>query len=525
MDSQTALVQTLQYLGPAIFWVLLTTAGGFASLLVCQIKPVYDFGTIMTLATVLIGAAVAVFFPLTAIGWGNRPIQHGRLEPITQYWLVRLLIAIDRYPKLCGAVILLPGLVLALGILRLQPQTDFTNNFRPETEVYRAYRFIEDHYGGVGQLELILDTPDLLALSNQELKDYVDRLRRLEDKLTEIRIETEQGEKVYGLSKAVSIPEFYSFFDEIPLLGQMLTPRARLRLLAGDIDAARQELVPVARALLGKFSRYVEANAVLPAFWNRDERKLRIVLQARERLSTWAKRDLLRQIERCCREELGNAAEFRITGIYLMLAGLIESVLRDQAYTTVVALGCMFGMALLAFRSLKLAAIAMVPTVLPVLAVVGTMGWIGLPVNIATAMLASVAMGMTIDSSILYLYRLREEQAAGRSFAEALVRTHGSTGAALMVASVALVLGFSVLTQSRFLPLVHFGLLAALALLGGVIGNLVLLPLLLRWTHRRDWREVGAVALRRASTGLWLSSDNQPAALSASDVSAPTTND
>ncbi|GBD37075.1 Putative membrane protein YdgH [bacterium HR36] len=166
-------------------------------------------------------------------------------------------------------------------------------------------------------------------------------------------------------------------------------------------------------------------------------------------------------------------------------------------------------MALVAFRSLMLALIAMVPTVLPVLAVIGTMGWAGLPVNIATAMLASVAMGMTIDSSILYLYRLREEQAAGHSFAEALVRTHCTTGAALIVASVALVFGFCVLTRSRFLPLVHFGFLAALALLGGVIGNLVLLPLLLRLTHRREWQQLRALGIEREQLPIPASADSQ----------------
>jgi predicted RND superfamily exporter protein len=121
----------------------------------------------------------------------------------------------------------------------------------------------------------------------------------------------------------------------------------------------------------------------------------------------------------------------------------------------------------------------MVPTVLPVVAVVGTMGWVGLPVNIATAMLASVAMGMTIDSSILYLYRFRQEQQAGADFETALARTQGSTGIALVISNVALVLGFGVLVLSRFIPLVHFGILTALALFGGLAGNLILLPLLL----------------------------------------------
>jgi len=492
MNSQQALQQTLLYLGPAIFWVSMTTAGGFASLLVCQIKPVYDFGMIMMLATILVGVAILLFFPLTAMGWQSQPLYNQRWKSWTKLWLDRLLVLLDRRPWLSSSWLLLPGVTLALGMARLQPQTDFTNNFRPDTEVYQSYRFIEDSFGGAGQLELILSTPDLYSLSNDELRQYIGKLRRLEDRLMALEVVMESGQSVKGISKALSIPDFYDFLDNLPAVAGFLTPRARLFLLAGNVPAARKELGVGAVLVPANVWQRAQENPILLSFWNPVERKLRILLQARERLSAWAKRTLLAQLEDCCRQELGEETAFLLTGVYLMLAGLIESVLRDQAYTTVVSLGCMFLMALVAFRSWRLALIALVPTVLPVLAVVGTMGWINLPVNIATAMLASVAMGMTIDSSLLYLYRLREEQLAGQSFAGALLLTHRSTGAALLVASFALVFGFSVLTQSRFIPLVHFGLLAALALLGGVIGNLVLLPLLLRLTHRSAWRELAS---------------------------------
>ncbi|MCS7161380.1 MAG: MMPL family transporter, partial [Gemmatales bacterium] len=451
----------------------------------------------------------ALFFPLTAMGWRNRPVPHGRLEPIAHSWLMRLLRLLDRHPWWCSGMILVPGMMLALGMLRLQPQTDFTNNFRRETEVYRAYRFIEDSYGGAGQLELILDTPDLFTLSNEELKAYLSKLRNLQEKLSALEIPTEQGEIVRGISKAITLTDFYDFLDNLSAVSRFLSPRVRLYLLAGDAGSARRELGVLAAAIPANVWKTVQEYSVLSTFWNRDERKLRILLQARERLSTWAKRDLLKQIHECCRQECGDT-KYRLTGIYLMLANLIENVLRDQAYTTLVALACMMGMALCAFRNWKLACIAMVPTVLPVLAVVGTMGWIGLPVNIATAMLASVAMGMTIDSSVLYLYRLREEQWGGSSFGQALIKTHCGTGMALLVASCALVLGFSVLTVSRFLPLVHFGLLAALALLGGVIGNLILLPLLLRVTHREAWREINQWFEENAHPGLTSESSRPP---------------
>ena len=117
--------------------------------------------------------------------------------------------------------------------------------------------------------------------------------------------------------------------------------------------------------------------------------------------------------------------------------------------------------------------------------VIGSMGWIGLPINIATAMIASVSMGLTVDSSIHYISGYRRARLRGLGVYEALRDTHQGVGRALVFANLALIVGFTVLTLSHFIPLVYFGILVSVAMLGGLIGNLVLLPLLLRWAESR----------------------------------------
>jgi predicted RND superfamily exporter protein len=133
----------------------------------------------------------------------------------------------------------------------------------------------------------------------------------------------------------------------------------------------------------------------------------------------------------------------------------------------------------LAYHNLRIALISLVPNIFPILLVVGAMGWLGVPVNVGTAMIAAVSMGLTIDASIFYLYGYRKTRNAGRPLAEALRETHQGFGRALVFGTLALVVGFSVLAMSRFIPLVYFGVLVSLAMLGGLIGNLLLLPLLL----------------------------------------------
>ena len=104
------------------------------------------------------------------------------------------------------------------------------------------------------------------------------------------------------------------------------------------------------------------------------------------------------------------------------------------------------------------------------------MGWLGLPINIGTAMIASVSLGLTIDASIHYLAGYQHAIEAGKPHHQALRESSTQIGRALVLSNAALVLGFSVLALSNFLPLVYFGLLVSFTMVSGLLGNLVLLP-------------------------------------------------
>ena len=135
----------------------------------------------------------------------------------------------------------------------------------------------------------------------------------------------------------------------------------------------------------------------------------------------------------------------------------------------------------IAFRSIPIGLMSILPNIFPILLVIGSMGWIGVPINIGTAMIASVSMGLTVDSTIHYLAGYRRAREEGLDHYAALRVTHASVGRAVIFASAALVVGFTVLTLSHFIPLIYFGVLVSAAMLGGLLGGLILLPLLLQW--------------------------------------------
>ncbi|HLQ45827.1 MAG TPA: hypothetical protein VK137_13905, partial [Planctomycetaceae bacterium] len=174
------------------------------------------------------------------------------------------------------------------------------------------------------------------------------------------------------------------------------------------------------------------------------------------------------------------------TGLFVLLAFLIESLMSDQWTSFALAAAGITGMVWYEFRSLSMGLMSLIPNVFPNVLVVGLMGWIGLPVNIATAMISCVSMGLTVNSSIIYIDAYQRARARGLPVFDALHETHrGNIGQVVVYSNVALIAGFSVLSLSHFIPLVYFGLLVSLAMLGGLFGNLVFLPLLLGWWDGR----------------------------------------
>ena len=237
-------------------------------------------------------------------------------------------------------------------------------------------------------------------------------------------------------------------------------------------------------------------NVIQPEFstslYNSKAGRMRIMLRSKERQAAGEKLKLIEQVQHITQDWADNElkedfpnAEVEATGIYVLLANLIDNLLSDQLLSFALAAIGIVAMMLIAFRNFKIGLISIVPNLFPILLVVGGMGWAGISVNIATAMIASVSLGLTIDSSIHYLTEFQRARTL-LSVKDALKQTHQRVGRAMVFSNIALIIGFSVLTFSHFMPLVYFGILVSLAMMGGLAGNLILLPLLLSWAVGKE---------------------------------------
>jgi predicted RND superfamily exporter protein len=276
-----------------------------------------------------------------------------------------------------------------------------------------------------------------------------------------------------ALTKVMSVADVMAAISPISLerleqstLGNWIVSRA--------IDMLQRELPQLGTALIGTD----------PADGSR---WLRMMLRARERQPAEAKHAIIDQVRRIVAEELpprDGLPAGEVTGFFVLLAQLVDRMIADQWGTFLLAAIGIFGLLAIAFRSPLLALLALVPNALPIFVVLGLLGWSGARVNMGTAMIAAVSMGLSVDSSIHYVAAFRRRLAAGHAFHAALETAHQTAGRASIFSTLALVVGFLALTTSGFIPTVSFGALSCLTLAGGLFGNLVILPVLLTLAAR-----------------------------------------
>ncbi|QDU64653.1 Putative membrane protein YdgH [Planctomycetes bacterium Pan216] len=449
-DREEAMRRTLSRVMPAVCWTCLTTAVGFGALFMSGVAPVRSYAFVMTTASLFVGLASLLLVPggILLGRFASAPVPAPGEERLKES-LAKLVGWTTHHAVLTTVVMAVILGVAGVGFRWLRVETDFTANFRDESPILRGYRFVEDRLGGAGVIELAFSAPEVPTA------DYFEKLRKLEDDLRGIP----------GITKVTGLVDLLDFFREaLPITK---TPFGGFLGLSSDgLIRTQLEMLRLAKPTMIK------------ELWNQDGNRMRIVLRVREKQTVAGKRELLASISERAERILSEPVQ--VTGLWVLMTYLIDSIVSDQWSAFAVAAIGILAVMTLAFRSFRYGLVAFLPNVIPIVVVLGLMGWVGWPINVATAMISSISMGLVVDFSIHYLSRFRQEREAGASFDEALALTHQSTGKAMVFANLALMIGFSILSFSSFVPTAQFGALVSIAILGGLLGNLFFLPVLLR---------------------------------------------
>ena len=470
LSGRDALERTIRLLAAPVFWACSTTAVGFASLLVAEVGPVGDFGLMMAIGALMVLGSVILVLPTLALAG---PFDAGPRRPPSERFLDagldRVIRGVQRWPKTIGLTSLVLAVVAAAGVFRLEVETDFTRNFRATSPIVRSYKFIETNLGGAGVWDVLLPAGEHVDWN------YLTRVRRLENRLRrEVVAIDSDGNRLPGLTKVLSLDD--AVVAGSPRILSRVPVSVRNVLVNQGIERIRSRMPALVEALHGEDP--------LPPGGH----YFRIMLRARERQPAGAKREIIRQVETIVAEEFpatDRSPGGEVTGYFVLLTNLVDSMLRDQWLAFGVATAGIGLMMLMALKSPVLGAVTLVPNVMPIIVVTGLMGWAGVKINMGAAMIAAVSMGLSIDSSIHYVIAFKRARRKTNDVDEALAVVHQSVGRAMVFSTLALIVGFAVLATSEFVPTIYFGVLVSLAMLGGLAGNLVVLPLLLKLVTRR----------------------------------------
>ena len=455
------------------FYTALTTIVAFASLVTSDIIPVMDFGWIMSVGIMISFLVSYSFFAAILLllpkGEASPTLHH---EPALTRWLGDL--SVTKAPLLLALMLFL-FLFAAAGISRLSLENRFVDYFRADTEIHEGLAFIDRHLGGTVPMDIILRFDPFEGQQLDESSDF-------------FTDEVDDYPERYWFTpaKIEYLEQLHEFLEAQPAIGKVLS-LYNLELIARDFNDGRPlgavELVAVLDAVPENLRRELIAPYAMP-----QSGRLRVAIRLHETDVDYQLDSLIRDIETFATTKMDLAPDqVRVTGMAVLFNGMLRHLFNSQASTLMFVVIATLVMLLLLLRSLRLAVLGLMPNLLAAATALGIMGFAGIPLDIMTITIAAIIIGIGVDDAIHYLHRFREEYARVGNARTAVRNSHASTGNAIYYTSITVIIGFSVLGFSNFMPTVYFGLMTALAMMLALLANLALLPsLLVLAYHRRD---------------------------------------
>ena len=464
-------------------YTALTTIIGFGSLVFSGIKPVIDFGWMMSIGLAVTFVTAFTLFPAIVLLLGRarsperrgegegaeHPATRGRTDRFTR----SLALAAERH----GAVVLATAgallAVCALGVSRLTVENSFVDYFSEDTEIYRGLSLIDRELGGTTPLEVILDLDEDRIFDDEP-----------SPKPTEYDAEAEREKAGYWFTefKIERIEEVHDWLDSQPEVGKVLSLASLVRV--GETLNDGEPLDSLQLALVYRRApEDLKQNLIEPYVdILRDE--ARILLRIHDTLPGLQRQELLDRVRNGLRDELGlGPRDVTVSGLLVLYNNMLQSLFTSQISTLGAVLAGVALMLLLLFRSLTLAVLGIVPNLLAAGAVLGAMGLLAIPLDLMTITVAAVTIGIAVDNAIHYIYRFREELARSGDYTATMHVCHANIGKAVFYTSATIVFGFSILVLSNFLPTIYFGLLTGLAMSIALLAALTLLPKLILLTR------------------------------------------
>lgn len=474
MDQINLIELTVKKMVLPCLYTALTTIFAFTSLVFSNIKPVIDFGWMMTAGLTITFLTSFLLFPsILALLKKTEQEDAAKSKSFITHGFAQIT---EKYGKTIFLISLCLCLISGLGISKLKVENSFINYFDDKTEIYQGMKLIDEKLGGTTPLDVLIkfdsnNEVDLVDDPDLDEEEFEDPLGFLEEEV--------KSDKYWFTSDKVNkIKDVHDYLDTLPEVGKVMSLASIIRLAEG-LNKGKELNNFELEILFKKIPDDVKSSIVDP-FLSKEDNEARINIRILDSRPDIRRNELIKKIRNGLTSQIGlKEDETVITGILVLYNNMLQSLFKSQILTLgYVMLGIAF-MFLVLFRSFPLAVIGIAPNVLAAAIVLGIMGIMEIPLDMMTITIAAITIGIAVDNSIHYIYRFREEFRSNKNYLETMKICHQNIGRAILNTSITIIFGFSILILSNFIPTILFGTLTGLAMFIAMSLVLTLLPKLL----------------------------------------------
>ena len=455
------------------FFAIFTTVIGFLSLALSDIKPIIMLGVMMS-------ASIAVSLALAFLLFGSAMTLMPKLAPVRTFeskfgftkYCAKFALEHGRAVYMIALAVLIFGLY---GISKLRVENSFISYFKDTTEIHKGMQVIDTKLGGTVPVDILIkfNKPkfDKIAAKNEPKDEFDDEFaaNANEDKYWFNQHKIDVAKKVHNYLENKRFVGHVSSMGTIVKIVENITRKP----IDGLMLSILYEQIP-------QKYKYI----ILSPYVSIKDNELRFTARTLDSDDALRRDEFLRELRTDITNLTANDnASVQVSGAMVLYNNLLQSLIVSQVDSFGFVVLALFVVFCIIFRSVKLAVIAIISNLIPLCAVFGVMGALGIPLDIMSITIAAISIGIGVDDIIHYIHRLKIELRS-RNVAEAIKASHASIGYAMYYTSFAVILGFSIMVTSNFIPTIYFGLLTDLVMIMMLLGALVLLPTLIKTFYR-----------------------------------------
>jgi len=467
LSNSEAILRATQKMFWPILYTVLTTICAFLSLIFSDIKPIIDFGWMMTLGLITSFIVTFTLLPATLNFVTNNTLI---IKKESNSKITSILSKISqKNTKLIFGTTFIVIILSAIGISRLEVENSFINYFDKKTEIYKGMKLIDDKLGGTTPLDIIIKFPK----KKQKTISDDDEFESWDDE------EDENNQKYwFTRDKIDKINIVHNYLDNLEEVGKVLSFSSIVKVGEQLNDGKKLQTLELG-VLYTKLPKAIKTEIIDP-YISVEDNEARINLRIKDSKENLRRNELIKKINSDLENKFGfKKEEFKLAGVLILFNNLLQSLFKSQILTLGFVMVGIFIMFLVLFRNLTLSFIGVVPNFIAAFFILGIIGLLGIPLDMMTITIAAITIGIAVDNSIHYIYRFREEFQKNNNYNQTIDKCHSTVGIAILNTSITIVFGFSILFLSNFIPTIYFGIFTGIAMMLALISVLTLLPKLI----------------------------------------------